>query len=838
MSPQSFPWMHLLAEEMRSDVRWRHLPPSWVIVLLILPVVAFLSWWAYRRERTVSPFLRLVMATLRGAALALFLVALFAPYMEISDTRVVRSHLIVLVDNSQSMATVDGYESEDARTLAKASGLSAQDVVTAQRIELAKRVLANEANGLLGSWTEDFRLHVFTFGAQAVPVVSVGETESDGAGADAETVSPAERVRRRLAEIRATDAATRIGQAVAAVCDTFKVQDEPVAGIIVISDGQENGTVVLPEQAGRKAAAMHVPVYTAGVGDPRSPKNIHVGNLRAKEVALARDDAVFEFGVRAKGLEGRRVKIEMQSLDASGRGRPLAIVPAEVVLTGGDKEQEVRFSHRFETAGLYSLKIGIPVQPEEKIKSDNYVVHTIRVIDRKIKVLYVESTPRFEFHFLSNALVRDVDTMRAHTILLEADPETPQKRTMVPGWDPLPTDGGLGLPPREALFEYDVVILGDVDWQKQLAPDVEKAREALHDLRDFVEKGGGLIMLAGPRFNPSLYRDTELQGLLPVVIDRDAERVDDSEAQRGGFNLSITPDGRESPIMNVAGDVDLSVRMWETHPDWRQYWSHRTPRAKTLAKVLAVSPLPEHKNPRYGPRPLIATMMFGRGRVLYIGIDDLWRLRKEAADRYFYRFYGEAVRFLATYKLLGGNKRFKILTDREQYAQDDVVRITLDVLDRDYEPSKAPFQTITIEMPGTEPGKRETIEAQIPADPAERGAFRKEIHATRPGEYRLRAETDDKNDQPPEKVFRVVESTIEGRDLDLDERPLRALSDASEGGRYLHLGDLPSLKVASKEHRIPTEKREEDLWDDWWILAAGVSLLAAEWLLRKRANLV
>ena len=84
---------------------------------------------------------------------------------------------------------------------------------------------------------------------------------------------------------------TSLGQAVAVVCDTFRQRDEQVSGVVVISDGQDNGTVVTPLQAGRKAAAMHVPVYAVGVGDPRSPRNIHVGNLRAKEVVLARDTA-------------------------------------------------------------------------------------------------------------------------------------------------------------------------------------------------------------------------------------------------------------------------------------------------------------------------------------------------------------------------------------------------------------------------------------------------------------------------------------------------------------------------------------------------------------------
>src|SRR5204862_804883 len=107
-----------------------------------------------------------------------------------------------------------------------------------------------------------------------------------------------------------------------------------------------------PVAAGRRAQAQRVPIYAVGVGDPRSPKNIHVSNLRAKEFVLARDTAVFEFDVHAKGFEGRAVPIEVQPLDENGQptGSALAVTPGEVVLTGGDEAQQVRVTYRFDRA--------------------------------------------------------------------------------------------------------------------------------------------------------------------------------------------------------------------------------------------------------------------------------------------------------------------------------------------------------------------------------------------------------------------------------------------------------------------------------------------------------
>jgi hypothetical protein len=828
----------LLAETSRiGGIRWHALPAPWVFWLVLVPLALAVGWWAYQRDRDVPQSSRVPLAMLRSAAIILLLLVLFGPFRETSEMREVRSHLLVLVDTSSSMATVDGYEPEDARKLAAATGKPVDEVSKMSRIELARAVLANKPNGLLERFTNDFRVHVYGFGSRLVPLVSTGDSTEEEA--DGDKTPAADKIVARLPELRAVDSSTRMGQLVSQATEMFKMRDEEVAGVVVVSDGRQNGGTVSPVAAGRRALAQRVPIYAVGVGDPRSPKNIHVSNLRAKEFVLARDTAVFEFDVHAKGFEGRAVPVEVQPLDQNGNptGGPLAVTPGEVVLSGGDQVQQVRVMYRFDRAQTWALRIGVPVQDEEKIKSDNFVLHTVRVIDRKIKVLCIDDYPRWEFHYLSTALVRDRETMLAHTLLLDADSETPQRRTLAPEWPPLDATGGL--PSREKLFEYDVIILGDVD-PRHLVPqpaDPDMIEKALSNLRDFVDRGGGLIVIAGPQSCPAKYRDTPLAPVLPIVVDRQAEQDAMPIDPAVGFHLRLTPEGEQSPVTNIGGTPERSRDLWSL-PQWRLYWRYPALRAKTLAKVLAESDDPDDVDKRFGPRPLVATMIFGRGRSLFIGVDDLWRLRYEVADKNFYRFYAAAVRELATYKLLGGNKRFKIMTDLDTYSLDDSVRITLDVLDRDYEASRAETQTVKLDMPGADAGKRETVDLVVPKDAAFPGEFRKTIVPTRPGDYKLTATTDDPKDEAPEKIFHVVQSSLEGRDLLLDEQSLRDMAGSSAGGQYLYLADLAELAPKSGTKKVPTNVHEDEMWDNGWTLALAVGLLGAEWLLRKRRRLV
>ena len=83
---------------------------------------------------------------------------------------------------------------------------------------------------------------------------------------------------------------------------------------------------------------------------------------------------------------------------------------------------------------------------------------------------------------------------------------------------------------------------------------------------------------------------------------------------------------------------------------------------------------------------------------------------------------------------------------------------------------------------------------------------------------------------------------VGGADLEmteprLNEAVLRRISETT-GGKYLSAADagqVPSLIRAADTQAPPMEMR--DVWDNGWTLAMIITLLAAEWIVRRRAGL-
>ena len=129
------------------------------------------------------------------------------------------------------------------------------------------------------------------------------------------------------------------------------------------------------------------------------------------------------------------------------------------------------------------------------------VKSTVRVNEQKIKILYIEHSPRWEFKFLQPALLRD-RRVEVDFILVNAAPEVAK--------------GGKPFLPefpktKEKFFEsmYNLVILGDVDANYF-------SKEQLEWIREFVQKRGGLIVMAGRQNMPNTYEGTPLAEVLRI----------------------------------------------------------------------------------------------------------------------------------------------------------------------------------------------------------------------------------------------------------------------------------------------------------------------------------
>ncbi len=841
----SGPWLPaILAEE--EVLRWKTLPPTWVLGLLVVPLGCLLVFLAYRLERG-SPPRRAFLGLLRLAALLAVAFLVFGPFYERKLRRKVRSHLAVLVDASASMAVKDTPSEASAAALAGATGLPASRLGDTTRLALVRAALTKGGeSSVLEDLRRRFVTHVYSFASEPRTAWSGDE---DRPGED-----PALAARVALERIEPTGTSTRLGDSVAAMLEDFRLRDEPLAGILVFSDGRQTGGTLTPREAGERArnfaqknsaAARGVPVIAVTAGDPSSSRNVQVRNLVAPEVVLVNDDAAFEFDVVSRGFDGKTGLLRLTFMDPPGEN--VLLTPGEVTLRGGESGTHVKARYRFTRPGTYRVRVGVPPLREERVTEDNYLPHLVRVVDRKVKVLLVDGYPRREFEFLGRALTRDVETMLAHTLNLESAGDTPQFKTEAPGWPELkdrrfPRD-------RADLFAYDVVILGDVDWRK-LDDTEEEARRRLEDLRDFVEAGGGLLCVSGKSDMPRSYRRSPLAEVLPVVVDADEELRTRQDETRG-WNLLLTPEGRESPILRIDDDAERSRALWESAPWSAQYWYFPVLRASAGARVLAVHPLGAregdaggsgHGN-RFGPHALVAVKPFGLGRCLWVGVDEMWRLRFGASDRFFYRYYATAIRYLASYRLLGGNRRVKVHPERKVYFLDDPVTILANVVGEDYRPP-SPREKPTVKAIVTLPDRREEVLELAAVPPSERegplGLYRGTFTAVVEGTYAVAPDRSEVPDETPEAESFLVQSSAEERkDPSVDEESLRALAAAS-GGTALPLADVRKAAemLKPRDFEVPVEARPDPLLEHWWVAVAVTLILALEWILRKRWRLL
>ncbi|MFV1958754.1 MAG: hypothetical protein ACC662_05005, partial [Planctomycetota bacterium] len=749
----------------------------------------------------------------------------------------------------------------------------------------------------LRSLDERFVLHVFAFAADWW---SLGAAPEEGAGPTSEPKGPRERVASIADAIRALEpgeraqGGTNLGGVLQSVAREFlDREDRRLAGVLLISDGRDTSKDTSPREilASMGSTREDLHVTPVALGNAASGRNVRVEPIRALDVVLVGDDVVFETALHHRGftgLPGVRTQLEIEKI-ADAEGKPLPPKPYDpgkhaireegpLRLGTEDDATPVHLQARMNEAGTFRVHVKVVLPPEaaaeDAIRTDNEAIHEIRVKDERIKILFVDDLPRYELRFLANWLTREPQADPAnpemrrryetHVLQQSADPSVdPPRSPGLPRLRRFPST-------RAELFEYDVIILGDVDWQS-LAPSIGASRRILGLIRDFVREGGGLALEAGANFRDPLdFRDTPLQDLLPIHTRKTDENA--SRMLERPFRLRLTEVGRRHPIFGIVPGLDGKVASpaevaaaWAGErafsQDWAWYWLYRARGGlKPGAVDLAVAV------PEGGPasrdfldevgRPLVvfATMAYGKGRVFFSALDSIWRIRRGYGDRYYGPFWDQIVRYLATYRLLMGNRRYKISSDKARYYVGETAVLTITALDRDFAPLEDPYlDGVHIEDPRgndllLESERRPVNQAAEGAAP---GTYRIWIPIRQEGTWRVwisdlqtpgaaargdggRAELRFKAD------YESAELRITIPDHDLLAEIARLTNGRLLDGRPASIDRLAEVakEIPPRKVRRVLDRQGRTQWDRWWVLVLLVALLGLEWIVRKRWQMI
>jgi len=790
-----------------ESLRLLDVPAAWLVVLVILPAFAWITWIGYGREN-LSTAMRALLSGLRFSAFALLLVVLARPVIVERREEVHPAEVVVLLDDSASMSRRDAYAGDEEARRALAE-LSSRPPSQATRLTLGRAALERELLPRLEKGEYDLRL--FGFSEAASPLGEAEDATARGAG-------------------------THLGDALVQVLAAHRGRH--VTDVVVLSDGRSNGGLPI-EEAARTLGAAGLPVHTVVIGDTRPERNAVIELVEAPSDALEGDEVAVTVRVLGRGTpEGSDVFVTLEELDpdnpdgtGSGSGlgggaRTLAEERVELSDAGRRVVLVAPPGRTGAAGGERRFRVSIPEIEEETMVDDNQVEFSVHVSPATIRVLYVDGYPRWEYRYLKNLLLRADSRLAVLCYLLSATPDFPQEASR--GLTPLrrvPTTR------EELLASYDVVILGDVNPYK-VSADPSQCEAFLEALREFVQAGGGLLFQAGEYDNPRAFIQTPLEDVLPIVLDPTGVLAFEGDSQRE-FRPLLEDAENPHEILRLHGDLSINRRLWEDPDGLRGFfWYAPVRRAKPGAQVLLRHPT-DKSTAEDELYPLCVLGYFPAGRTMFLGVDSTWMWRYHYGDRYHETFWRNAIRWLALGRLKSGDRRYRLETSRSAYDLEERVQLEARVLDEDFRPSGRPLQEVSIQGPEGAPR-----ELELALAPGRTGVYRGATRVERPGLYRAWIEEAGKRVAATE--FEVLLPSRETADPSPDPASMRLLASKT-GGRAIELAKIADLAdefPGREERREPISSRLDDAWDHWATLALALGLLSGEWILRKRMELL
>ncbi|WP_010586573.1 membrane protein [Schlesneria paludicola] len=579
-------------------------------------------------------------------------------------------------------------------------------------------------------------------------------------------------------------------------------QFKNLRAIVMASDGDWNEGEP-PVQAASALRLKGIPVFTIPVGSSSRLPDVEL---------LSLDSPTF-------GITGKSIRIPF-TIDST---LPREHVTTVVLKTsdGDEVTKEIRIAPmgrtsewliwKPKTTGDYTLSLEIPKQPDELVPDNNKLSTPIAIREEKLRVLVVESLPRWEYRYLRNALSRDpgveVSCLLFHPGLSKAGGGNKDYIKQFPK----------GL---DELSKFDVVFLGDVGME-----DGQLSAEDCRLLKGLVEhQASGLVFMPGWQGKQASLVESEVGDLCPVVFDH---------SQPGGWgsrtasHFELTELGRRSLLTKLADTQDDNIEVWEGLPGFQ--WYAPALRAKAGCEVLAV-----HKDVsnEFGRLPLLATRTFGAGKVLFMGTDGAWRWRKGVEDKYHYRFWGQVVRWMAYQRNMAKGETMRLYYSPEQPQVRQTIALSANVMEKSGEPLPKGDVTARIVAPS---GKAETVRFSSSGD--EWGAFASRFTAEEPGKHEVTL-TCKQTGAVLDATFFVQGSAIERIGRAARPEVLEEIARVSQG-QTMTLDRLEQvLKTLAALPEPPPSVRRVQLWCHPFVASVLVLLLGAFWIGRKVVGLI
>jgi hypothetical protein len=785
-------------------------------------------FWIYRQEgRTAGAAYKVLLVVLR-VCLLLLLLAVFLPQTRLWFERQGYPDVVLLIDDSQSMSTVDRYLDADVRTAAEQLARDAA-LTQPERLRLAQALLTRPdkdwLRALLGQ--RAVKVHVYHCSTRAARLADVTEGKQ---------VDEAVRSIQGLRADARNDS-SQLGTAVRQVLNDFR--GSSLAAVVMLTDGVTTEGEDLPKVS-RYAAQMGVPLFFVGLGDAHEARDLYLHDLQAEDSVYVNDNLVFEVRLTGQGYPGLTVPVSLYE-----KGKPEKLAEQVVPVDPQGKPVKVRLVHKPKEEGDKVYELRVPVQEDETNAENNVVQRAVHVRKAKlIKVLYVEGEARWEFRYVKTLLERESRRVEGNksidlkVLLLDAEPD----------WAVQDRSALTEFPSRAELNGFDVVILGDVD--PRPSEKMPKMTEHLQDLADFVkQRGGGLLMIAGPQYAPHAFRGTPLEDVLPIDVLGEHQPPEPAGGLAEPYRPELTPVGRLHPIFRFSPDEKENAEIWDGLKGF--FWWSEGYQPKRAAEVLATHPRLRRAAGNGAPapaeaaglegHPLAVQQFIGSGRSLFFGFDETWRWRWREDELRFNQFWVQTVRYLARSR----TGRVELHLDKQApYRRGEPIRVTVRFPDDAPPPPADTEVKVVVERRPLKgagpPADAEVQTLQLAKVEGSRSTFEGLLTRTPEGQYQFWLSAPAVTGARPRAEGKVLAPPGEMEVLRMNQADMERAAEETHGRFYTLadadrlIGDLPpGTRVTLSSSAPPLT-----VWNHVLLFALALGFLTLEWVLRKRKHLL
>jgi len=593
-----------------------------------------------------------------------------------------------------------------------------------------------------------------------------------------------------------------------AIAQALSSSEQPPLAVLALTDGIVNESVD-NTRALTALVEAGVPFIGVGFGSDQGVQTLSLRELEAPSTVATK--TAFSISAQLEMMNTEEMPAFDLLLFRDGQMQQKKTVQAGK----GSRTWLENFPLTEEKPGAHNYTVQLLPPNLPNLKCVNMLANTaVRISDEKdLRVLYIQGALTWDYKFIGLALHNDP------TIKLTGLTRTSKQSVFRQNVE---SAGELlnGFPTSlQELAPFRVVVLSNLRPSDLSAPQQEVLARFCGEL------GGGVLMIGGPATFDSSWQGSRLEQLLPVVFSPNAG----VQGLDRAFRLQLTEEALQHPVFQITDDRPAR-EAWAQLPAFTQYG--RVDAAKPGAQVWALHQSDD--GPR-GRRILMASQRYGAGLSSVLTIQNFWRWRlaKDSDPQQFDRFWRQLFRFLSEV----GRQDVSIhLADQELHPQMDVQV----VLEKQPNPKNATDTNRKFFVRVEDSRKALVLEQAVELEPLHPVDF--SFHADKADVYTVTV-TDALKAPIANRPIEIRDVNVEFQNTARDMESLRQWASVSDG-LAMKVEDCPDARdlVAQIKAKIEEVRQGKQVRRpvgvNAWVLALLVGCLGAEWLLRKRWDLV